>query len=317
MRRSGDGGHRSAVAQALLVTFLWSTSWVLIKIGLADEQLSPLGFAGARYMLAALLLLPFALPRLSAAGSWRSRRSPLLRALILGVLLYAVTQGAQFAALAVLPAVTLGLVLTATPAVVAMAGWRDGTDRVSGLQAAGIGLLLAGAGLYFWPISEGLPIGTGLLIAGVALLANAASAILARSLARDSLAPLGGAIGLTAIGMLVGGGLLLVVGIVTEGVPRPSPTGWLIVAWLAAVNTAFAFTLWNHTLERLTAVESSVLNNTMLIQIAALAWIFLGESLDLRQLSGLAVALAGVLVVQLRRRRAAQVVVASAGQPSG
>ena len=39
------------------------------------------------------------------------------------------------------------------------------------------------------------------------------------------------------------------------------------------VNTAFAFTLWNLSLQRLTAVESAGVNNTMLIQIAVLAWL--------------------------------------------
>lgn len=42
--------HTRAVLQALLVTFLWSTSWVLIKIGLAD--IPALTFAGLRYVLA-------------------------------------------------------------------------------------------------------------------------------------------------------------------------------------------------------------------------------------------------------------------------
>ena len=49
--------HALAVLQALFVTFLWSTSWVLIKIGLDDLDLKPLSFAGLRYALAALILL--------------------------------------------------------------------------------------------------------------------------------------------------------------------------------------------------------------------------------------------------------------------
>ena len=48
--------HTRAVLQALLVTFLWSTSWVLIKIGLAD--IPALTFAGLRYVLAFLVLIP-------------------------------------------------------------------------------------------------------------------------------------------------------------------------------------------------------------------------------------------------------------------
>jgi len=35
--------HLRAVLQALFVTFLWSTSWVLIKLGLKD--IPPLTFA--------------------------------------------------------------------------------------------------------------------------------------------------------------------------------------------------------------------------------------------------------------------------------
>jgi hypothetical protein len=53
----------------------------------------------------------------------------------------------------------------------------------------------------------------------------------------------------------------------------------------------------------LSAVESSTINNTMLIQIAALAWIFLGESITGQELIGLALALGGVLLVQIRSSR--------------
>jgi len=56
------------------------------------------------------------------------------------------------------------------------------------------------------------------------------------------------------------------------------------------VNTAFAFTLWNHTLRTLAAVESSIINSTMLIQIAALAWLFLGEPLTRQKIVGIALA---------------------------
>ena len=67
------------------------------------------------------------------------------------------------------------------------------------------------------------------------------------------------------------------------------------------VNTALAFTLWNLTLRELSAVESSIINSTMLIQIAILAWIFLGERITWQEGAGLLLAGAGVLLVQLRR----------------
>jgi drug/metabolite transporter (DMT)-like permease len=102
--------------------------------------------------------------------------------------------------------------------------------------------------------------------------------------------------------MAIGSVLLLGAGLWLEGWPELDLRGWAIVAWLAAVNTAFAFTLYNRTLRVLTAVESSVIVNLLLVMVAAMAWIFLGEALDMRQVAGLALATAGVLIVQVAPR---------------
>ncbi|MGH2456989.1 MAG: DMT family transporter, partial [Candidatus Limnocylindria bacterium] len=122
---------------------------------------------------------------------------------------------------------------------------------------------------------------------------------LSRDLNRDAQARLGGPIGLTALSMALGAAVLLGVGLAVEGWPALDLRGWGIVAWLAAVNTAFAFTLFNRALRVLTATESSVIVNLMLVMVAAMAWAILGESLELRQVAGLALATAGVLIVQV------------------
>jgi len=77
----------------------------------------------------------------------------------------------------------------------------------------------------------------------------------------------------------------------------------LIIGWLAVVNTALAFTLWNYSLRRLAAVESASINNTMLIQIAALAWIFLGEPPGTLGIVGILVVSIGVFLTQSLRRK--------------
>jgi multidrug transporter EmrE-like cation transporter len=99
--------------------------------------------------------------------------------------------------------------------------------------------------------------------------------------------------------MGIGSFLLLAVGFVVDGVPRLDLSGWGIVSWLAIINTALAFTLWNYTLQSLTAIESTLINNTMLVQIAILAWLFLGEPISVREGVGLILAVLGVLCVQL------------------
>ncbi|MBK9098817.1 MAG: EamA family transporter [bacterium] len=77
----------------------------------------------------------------------------------------------------------------------------------------------------------------------------------------------------------------------------------LYLLWLAIINTALAFTIWNFTLRTLSAMESSIINGTMLIQIAVLAWIFLGEAISLQEGIGMLIAAAGALLVQLKIRK--------------
>lgn len=213
--------------------------------------------------------------------------------------MYAVTQGAQFLALERLPAQTTSLLLSFSPVMVALLGVALLGERPAPLQGVGVLLFLVGALVFLYPAS--FPAGqvVGMVIAALGLLANAFAAVLGRYVNRSAAIP---ATAVTLISMGVGAVLLLAAGVGTQGLPVLSLRGWGIVAWLAVVNTAFAFTLWNVTLRRLTAMESSIVNNTMLIQIAMLAWVFLGESLGVRQVVGLALATVGTLVVQLAAR---------------
>ncbi len=292
--------HALAVLQGLLVTFLWSTSWILIKVGLDDLELRPLSFAGLRYALAAAILLPLGIRAMRAAHIAAPLSGRLLaRVAIYGLLFVAIAQGAQFAALAVLPATAVSLILASIPMWVAMLALAGRAERPSLGQAAGIGLLIFGALLYFGPFEVGADAGLGFLAAAVCVAAAAVSSHLGRGLARDAIRRLGGPIGLTAASMAVGALALLGVSVAVEGWPQPDLGGWLIIGWLAVVNTAFAFTLWNHTLRTLTAVESSVVANTMTIQVAVLAIVFLGERLGPLQLIGLFLAAAGAAAVQL------------------
>jgi len=282
--------------QALFVTFLWSTSWVIIKLGLR-ESIPALTFAGMRYTLAALCLLPFALRRSSTPIRSLNRRDLLLLG-TLGLLYYAVTQGAQFLSLSYLPSATVSLLLSFSAIVVVGLGIRLLNETPTRSQWFGLALYFAGVIAYFVPLqfSSGELLGVVIAIAG--LLANAMSSVIGRSINREGkLSPLL----ITLISMSIGGVLLLVVGLLTQGVPPLSLTTLLLVAWLAVVNTALAFTLWNKTLQTLSAFESSIINNAMMVQIPILAWLFLGEGISLKNALAFSVAGCGILIVQLRR----------------
>lgn len=290
--------HIKAIAQALLVTFLWSISWVLIKIGLR-ESLPPLTFAGLRYTLAFLCLLPFVLTNPHHRAGLRSiSHQKYVQLFILGVVFYAVTQGAQFVGLAYLPAATLTLLLNLSPIFVALIGISFGRESSSMIQWGGIFLSTIGVIIYFLPLNIPASQIFGLSVAIMSVVANSISSLLGRRINHQSgLSP----IIVTFVSMGVGGLLLLITGVLTQGFGKISPNEWLIIGWLAVVNTAFAFTLWNNSLQTLTAVESSVINNTMLPQIAILAWLFLDEPLTTRQVTGIIFVGVGTLTVQLSR----------------
>jgi drug/metabolite transporter (DMT)-like permease len=282
-----------AVLQALFVTFLWSTSWVLIKFGLSE--IPPLTFAGLRYSLAFLALLPV-LRRSGASLSGLSRRD-WGRLLLLGLTFYALTQGGQFVTLSYLPATTFSLLLNFTSVLVLLFGFLLLKERPSRLQMLGLALFMLGVLAYFHPFSGFEWKAIGLLFAGITVASNALASVLGRHINRERrFTP---AL-VTTISMGAGALILLAAGLALEGVPRIDPGGWLIIVWLAAVNTAFAFTLWNRTLQELPAMESSIINNSMLIQIALLAWIFLGERLTGLEILGLLLAALGILVVNLK-----------------
>lgn len=134
----------------------------------------------------------------------------------------------------------------------------------------------------------------------VGVLANAGSAIIGRDINRNkNISP----IVVTFISMGVGAIILIILGISMDGFPEISFKTWILLIWLAAVNTAFAFTLWDLTLRTLTAMESSIINGTMLIQIAVLAWYFLGESISHHEGIGMIIAAAGAVLVQIRKSK--------------
>jgi drug/metabolite transporter (DMT)-like permease len=269
---------------------------VFVKIGLQD--IPPVTFAGLRYFLAFLCLLVVLLFNRSRRELKELSRSDWLRFLLLGILLYAGTQGAVFVALAYLPAVTVNLLWSFSSVMIAILGAALLAERPRALQWLGMGLAVLGAVIYFYPVDIPQNQTFGLIVAFVGVLANAFASILGRDINRLSRhSPLV----ITVISMGAGSVLLLGTGLAVEQTPTLDLQNWGIVLWLALVNTAFAFTLWNQTLRTLTAMESSIINGTMLVWVAIFAVLFLGETITGKEAVGLIAASLGTIIVQVRR----------------
>ncbi|MDG2111504.1 MAG: DMT family transporter, partial [Actinomycetota bacterium] len=266
--------HLRSVGLALFVTVLWSSSWILIRCGLDSEDLDPIGFAALRYSVAAIILAGWLLSRRDRRAEVRSLEgADLRRIMALGVALYGLTQGAQFVAIDNQTASTTNLMLATTSLVVAVVSGRLLSERPSARQFVGGVVVIVGAVLFFNGSLE--PTTVGMIAATVGLVANADGALLGRQVNRDRRLS---ATTVQALGMSTSAALLLLAALAFEGVPSVSWRATLIVTWLAAMNTALAFALWNVSLRGLSAVESSGINTTMLPQIGILAWVFLDEA---------------------------------------
>ncbi len=267
-------------------------------IKLSIEEIPPLTFAGLRFSIAFLVLLPGLIKRRESIKKFS--REEWAKLLLLGLIYYAFTQGGQFLSLKYLDAITLSLMLNFTTPVVAVIGLLFLRESVRKLQWVGLAVFLLGVLIYFFPQTSLPKSALGLSLGIFTVFSNSVASIMGRWVNREkSLDP----IIVTGISMGFGAFLMLGSGLSFQGLPPLSGRSWLILLWLAVVNTALTYWLWNKSLQVLTAMESSIINNTMLVQISLLAWLFLGERVTWIGALGLAIATIGTVLVNIRPGR--------------
>lgn len=283
-----------AIIEALVATIIWASSFILAKVGLRGME--PFTLAGLRYFLGFIILLPLLARRGRVSLSLPGRTWLLLAAI--GLTAYTLGNGALFWSLEYVSATTSSFLVGLNPLLILFAGIFWLNERPSRWQVIGTIVTLAGLVLFFSP---GLRPGEqfGLALMGVALIGFTLFAILGRYVARERRA---NTLVLTAVPLAVGGSALLLIALPLEGWPAAPPTTWLVVCWLALVNTAVAYILYNHALQQLTALEMNVLLNLSPLFTALMAWVWLDESLTAVQFAGMVVLVVGVIVVQQSRR---------------
>jgi len=286
--------HMPSLLEACLVTFLWSSSYLLVKVGLT--QISPLTLVSLRYIIASAILVPLALLK-GEIGLFKGAKD-LLKLGFLGFSGYTIAQGLQCLGLFYLPAVSVTFILNFTPIIVLVLGAIFLREKPTLFQLVGMGIVLLGACLFFdAPLSTGSF--AGVLITLFSGVGWAAYLVASRRLfVKEKVNPLG----FTSLTMGLGTMIIAIAAYCVEGLPPVSSLSWAIILWLGVVNTAFAFFLWNHALQKLEAFKISILQNTMLIQIALLSWLFLDEQLTGMKTVSIVLVFVGVLMVQLKRR---------------
>lgn len=280
---------------AVAVTTIWSTSWIFIKIGL--KEIPALPFAAMRYFLAFLILLPW----LFRSPTWQTIKALAWRDWLvltgLAILTYSLNQGGLFIALSYLPNTTVSLLQNFSPVFIALLGGWMLKESVNRKQYMGMVILLIGALIFFLPLeSDNMSI-PGLIASFVTLMSNVFNSIFSRKILRAGKYPV---LVMTGVCMGIGSSIMVITSQAWLVVPRISASLWGILIYLALINTALAFIMWNTSLQKLTAFEANIINNTMLVQIAILSWIFLGDAISWKMALGMVLVMGGAVLVNLR-----------------
>ena len=280
-----------ALAEALLVTFLWSTSYILIKIGL--RELNPLVFVTYRYALASIVLI--ILSTMFRYKCNKNLRSKQLLFLLLGFTGYFIAQGLQFFGLYYLPAITVTFILNMSPIFVLVLGMFFLKEKPTIIQLIGVIIVICGVMLFFSGSLLALNEVLGVFLTILSGIGWALYMVIFRCCLRDGKIDV---FALTTYSTSFGSLLLLGTTIMTNNIMIPSTNSLYIILWLSIINTALAFILWNHALRVLRAYDQSILQNTMLIQITLLAYVFLRESITPQKILGIIIIFIGILIVQ-------------------
>lgn len=284
--------HPLALLLGAIATTLWASSFVLVKMAL--PYMGPLTIAGLRYFLGFVILLPFLRSR---RKSQTPRHRPWFLLVAIGLSAYTLGNGAAFWALEYLTATTASFAISTVPLFMLAVGALRLAEIPTPSQIFGVFLGLFGGLLFFSPgLAPDEPLGLGIIAAGI--VGFIIFGALGREVARERNV---GTVALTAFPLAFGGGALLLLALPLEGLPTAAPTPWLIIIWLAFVNTALAYILYNHALQTLTALEMSVMLNLSPIGTALLAWILLDERITLLQGAGIVIIVVAAFLVQQAR----------------
>ena len=281
-----------ALLEALLVSMVWASSFIFVKMALTE--LGPLTIGGLRYFLGFACLLPFLRRR-----NFQLKRAQWLQMALLGFSAYTLANGALFWALRYLPATTGSFMMSLITVTVLFGGIIWLREIPTHTQTFGIFIVMAGMALFFSPgLEPGEPLGLAIFM--LALVGFTLFGLLSRQVV---LARYVDTLTLTAFPLAIGGALLLALALSIEGIPSASPRTWGLILFLAAINTALGYVLYNHALQALQAFELNVLLGLSPIWTALLGWFLLKEILNVPQWIGMFIVLIGILLVQGRNHK--------------
>jgi len=299
-----DGRPGALAWAALIVVYLvWGSTFFAIRIAVRD--LPPATFAGARYLLAGLILYPFAVR--SGGAVQRAEDRPGVRQWLgcaaVGVLLLTVGNGGVTLAERHLESGLAALIAATIPLwmIVYAAAWARRAP--SGRDTAGVAVGLIGVVLLAGGGGAGAHPGS-LALSVVAACGWGFGSVLAGHVPLPKRTLLG-----AAIQLLIGGSVLLVIGAVRGewgdvDLAAAPANAYLAFAWLVVPGSILAFSAYAYALSHLPLPVVSTYAYVNPVVAVLLGVTFLHESLGWAEAAGAALIVVAVAWGLLQRRPA-------------
>ena len=278
---------------------IWGSTYLAIRY--ADQTLPPFLMAGVRFLVSGIILYAWSIRRGSPAPPrvhWRN-------AVIAGAFLLVGGNGAVVWAEQTVPSGLTALLVSVLPFWLVLIDWvRPGGDRPRGAVIAGLVLGVIGIFVLVNPTAEKTTASVNLTGAMV-LMVGSLSWALGSFYSRDADLPASGLMR-TALEMIAGGALLLLLGVATRELAgfdlhRVSRASLAGLAYLITFGSLLGFTSYIWLLDKVSPALAGTYAFVNPIVAVVLGWAFAGEALTPRTLVAAAIVIAAVALITDRK----------------
>lgn len=296
------------LAAYLTVSLVWGSTYLAIRVGV--QRFPPALFGGIRFLVAGSVLLLLAL---AVGGRLPRRARDWATSALVGFLLLTIGNGlVVWAEQSVESGLTAILIVTGALWMALFDALIPGSEvRPTLRQAAGLLLGFAGTVLLIW--GDGSSLGPTGLLGPLALVVASASWALGSIVSKRRPVETGPYMN-AAVQMLVGGGGLMLVGLVSGEAGRVTVSAAAVgaIAYLIVFGSLVAYTSYVYLLRHAapTFIGTHVYVNTVVAVL--LGWVVLGEHVTARTFVAMGVILSSVVWVRRETLRAMRRAPASA-----
>lgn len=272
---------------------MWSSAFATARIIVAHAP--PLAALSVRFLISGLVAVLIA----RALGqSWRLPPAQARAVILFGLCQNAAYLGLNFVAMQWVQASLAAIIAASMPLIAAALGWLAFRDRIPPLGVLGLVTGFAGVGLIMGSrLSGGAdPVGVALCLGGALALAIATLTVKGASSGGNLLMVVG-------LQMLVGAVALGAISAMTETLSvRWSPAFVAAFFYQIAIPGLAATLIWFLLVGRIGSTRAATFHFLNPFFGVAIAAALLGEQVRALDILGVAIAMAGILAVQLSRR---------------